>query len=69
MHSTLMVRDYLLFNAPVLNRNDRLYMFKTHNIFGKVNSFDFTNAENSFGGIYIVRDPRNVITSLKNHYS
>ena len=34
----------------------------------KVNDFDFTNSENSLGCIYIVRDPRNVFTSLKNHY-
>ena len=30
---------------------------------------DFTNTQNTIGGIYIVRDPRNVITSLKNHYA
>ena len=42
--------------------------FKTHNIFGKVNNSDFTNNQNTIGCIYVVRDPRNVITSLKNHY-
>jgi hypothetical protein len=26
------------------------------------------NKQNSAGCIYVVRDPRNVITSLKNHY-
>jgi len=31
-------------------------------------SYDFTNKHNSAGCVYIVRDPRNVITSLKNHY-
>ena len=51
-----------------INKDKKLKFFKTHNIFGKVNSFDFTNAENSVGAIYIVRDPRNVITSIKNHY-
>ena len=51
-----------------INNNRELKFFKTHNIFGKVNNFDFTNAENSLGCIYIVRDPRNVFTSLKNHY-
>ncbi len=51
-----------------INRDNKLKFFKTHNIFGKVNNFDFTNASNSLGGIYIVRDPRNVITSIKNHY-
>tara|TARA_B100000989_G_C19455552_1_gene433845 strand:- start:115 stop:969 length:855 start_codon:yes stop_codon:yes gene_type:complete len=52
----------------VINRDKQLKFFKTHNVFGKVNSFDFTNSDNSFGGIYIVRDPRNIITSIQNHY-
>ena len=51
-----------------INIDKKLKFFKTHNIFGKVNNFDFTNSSNSLGGIYIVRDPRNVITSIKNHY-
>ena len=51
-----------------INNSKELKFFKTHNIFGKVNDFDFTNSENSLGCIYIVRDPRNVFTSLKNHY-
>ena len=34
----------------------------------KINNFDFTNPQNSLGCVYVVRDPRNVITSLKNHY-
>ena len=51
-----------------INIDKKLKFFKTHNVFGKVNGYDFTNPENSIGGIYIVRDPRNVITSIKNHY-
>ena len=51
-----------------LNVDKKLKFFKTHNAFGKVNNFDFTNSENSTGCIYIVRDPRNVITSVMNHY-
>ena len=34
-----------------------------------MDNFEFTNAQNTFGVIYIVRDPRNVISSIKNHYS
>jgi len=45
-----------------------LKFFKTHNVFGKVNNFDFTDSQNSIGCLYVVRDPRNVITSIKNHY-
>ena len=51
-----------------INRTKEIKFFKTHNVFGKVNNFDFTNIQNSIGGLYIVRDPRNVITSIKNHY-
>ena len=51
-----------------INQDKKLKFFKTHNTFGKLNNFDFTNMENSIGCIYIVRDPRNIITSLKNFY-
>ena len=52
----------------IINSDNKLKFFKTHNVFGKVNNFDFTNTKNSIGAVYIVRDPRNVITSIKNHY-
>ena len=51
-----------------INAKKKIKFFKTHNTFGKVNGHDFTNEQNSIGGIYVVRDPRNVITSLSNHY-
>ena len=51
-----------------INQDKKLKFFKTHNTFGKLNNFDFTNKENSIGCVYVVRDPRNVITSLKNVY-
>ena len=51
-----------------INADKKMRFFKTHNVFGKVNGYDFTNKQNSAGCIYVVRDPRNVITSLKNHY-
>ena len=51
-----------------INYDDKLKFFKTHNAFGALNNNHFTNSKNSIGAIYVVRDPRNVITSLKNHY-
>ena len=51
-----------------INEDKKLRFFKTHNIFGAVNNSKFSNKQNSAGCIYIVRDPRNVITSIKNHY-
>ena len=51
-----------------INTENTLKFFKTHNVFGKVNNYDFTNSQNSAGCLYVVRDPRNVFTSVKNHY-
>ena len=51
-----------------INLNNRLNFFKTHNILGSINRNNFTNKKNTAGAIYIVRDPRNVLTSLQNHY-
>ena len=51
-----------------INYDNKLRFFKTHNVYGKIDNRPFTNKENSLGCIYIIRDPRNVITSLSNHY-
>ncbi len=51
-----------------INIDKKLRFFKTHNVLGAINGNKFTNLKNTIGCIYIVRDPRNVITSLKNHY-
>jgi len=51
-----------------INAEEKLKIFKTHN--GNYNFFgnDFTNKNNTAGVIYVVRDPRNIITSVANHY-
>ncbi len=41
---------------------------KTHNALIALNSRQFTSEKTSLGAIYIVRDPRNILSSLKNHY-
>jgi len=51
-----------------INLNNDLNFLKTHNILGSINNSNFTNKKNTIGAIYIVRDPRNVLTSLQNHY-
>ena len=51
-----------------INRDNKLKFLKTHNILGEINKFSFTDKKNSIGGLYIVRDPRNVITSIQNHF-
>ena len=51
-----------------INEDKKIRFFKTHNILGAINENKFTNIKNTIGCIYIVRDPRNIVTSLKNHY-
>ena len=51
-----------------INKDKELKFFKTHNFLGGINGNQFTNRKNTIAGIYIVRDPRNILTSLKNHY-
>ena len=48
-----------------INQNNFL---KTHSSFKLNYHYKFTDSENTLGAIYIVRDPRNVITSFVNHY-
>ena len=46
----------------------KIKILKTHNSLLTLNGKNFTTPEYTLGIIYVVRDPRNVITSLKNHY-
>ena len=51
-----------------INLDKNIKFFKTHNALVKLGSNDFTNKRNSLCGIYIVRDPRNVLDSVSRHY-
>ena len=51
-----------------INSDHKLRIFKTHNALGSINNNNFTDKDNTCGCIYIVRDPRNVITSVKNYF-
>ena len=51
-----------------INNDKKFKFFKTHNILGSINNNNFTNKKNTIGAIYVVRDPRNIVTSLQNHY-
>jgi len=52
----------------IINEKKGIKFLKTHSSFFTVNNkYSFTNSKNSIGVIYIVRDPRNIVTSLSNH--
>ena len=59
---------YWIKEQEKINKDKKIRFFKTHNALCKINGNSFTNNENTLGAIYIIRDPRNVITSLANHY-
>ncbi len=50
------------------NENKNIFL-KTHSALCTLEKNAFTNKKNTKAVIYIVRDPRNVITSVGNHYS
>ena len=52
-----------------IKENKQTIFLKTHNIYGAYKGNSFTSEEFTAGAIYIVRDPRNVLTSMMNHYS
>jgi len=51
-----------------ITQDNKIRFLKTHNALCKINSNSFTNEKNTLAGIYIIRDPRNIVTSLANHY-
>ena len=52
----------------LFNENKTIFL-KTHSALCTLENNSFTNKNNTKAVIYVVRDPRNVITSISNHYS
>ena len=59
---------YWILEQKRINQNKKLKFFKTHNALCKIDNNSFTNSENTVGAIYIIRDPRKVVSSLAHHY-
>tara|TARA_B100001250_G_C19750004_1_gene767250 strand:- start:154 stop:1002 length:849 start_codon:yes stop_codon:yes gene_type:complete len=59
---------YWIEEQEKINKKNKIIFLKTHMALCKVSGNRFTNERNSLGAIYIVRDPRNLITSLSHHY-
>ena len=51
-----------------INFNKKTTFLKTHSSLCNINGNIFTNKDNTLVFIYIVRDPRNVILSMSNHF-
>ena len=55
-------------SQQIINRDNKVHFLKTHNALCTINGNQFTDKFNTNAVIYIVRDPRNLITSLSHHY-
>ena len=51
-----------------INMNTEIKFFKTHHINCKIDNYNFTDYRNTCATIYVVRDPRNLVSSISNHF-
>ena len=62
-----MYKNYIN-SQKLFNEKDSIRFLKTHSCFVNTNKFQFTDRHNTLGVIYIVRDPRNIVTSFSHHF-
>ena len=58
-----------IYNQKQFFGGENIHFIKTHNSLNQYMGNSFTTNNISLGAIYIVRDPRNIITSMTHHYS
>ena len=62
------IKKNWIFAQDKINLDNKIKFFKTHQGKYTVDGDDFTNNINTRAVIYVVRDPRNVINSISNHF-
>ena len=55
-------------SQKILNKKNSIMFLKTYSCFMNTEKFRFTDRHNTLGVIYIVRDPRNIITPHSQHF-
>jgi hypothetical protein len=56
-------------SQDLINSDNKVKIFKTHHVLYRLGEDIFTNQKNTLGAIYVVRDPRNVISSILYHFN
>ena len=69
MNSELEASKNWIYSQQQFFAGDKIHFIKTHNSLNNYEGNSFTSKDLTLGAIYIVRDPRNVITSMSHHYS
>jgi hypothetical protein len=59
------IKNYIKVQESI-NKKNEVQFLKTHSYLFNIEGNNFTDLNNSLGVIYIVRDPRNVVTSAAN---
>ncbi len=61
---------YCIEAQKIINKDKKVKIFKTHNALWNWNKGEhfFTDENQTLGVIYIVRDPRNIVTSILNYF-
>jgi len=59
------IKNYIKVQESINNKNEVQFL-KTHSYLFNIDGNAFTDLNNSLGSIYIVRDPRNIVSSLAN---
>ena len=63
------VMKYWRIAQDKINLDNEIKFFKTHHLNCKINEYSFTDKSNTLATIYIVRDPRSLVSSISNHFS
>jgi hypothetical protein len=63
------IRKNWIRSQNIINSDNKIKIFKTHHALCTLDEDIFTNEKNTLGAIYIVRDPRNVISSILYHFN
>tara|TARA_B100000963_G_scaffold309324_1_gene285216 strand:+ start:34 stop:876 length:843 start_codon:yes stop_codon:yes gene_type:complete len=62
-------KNFINAQKLINQEKEKIKFFKTHSSLCRVYDNNFTDLHNTLGAIYIVRDPRNVVTSFAHHYN
>jgi len=65
----IQIQKNWIISQKKINKDKKIRFFKTHHLFCKYGENAFTDNENTLGVIHVVRDPRSLVKSLKNHFN
>ena len=63
------IKNNWINSQDLINSDNKVKIFKTHHVLYRLGEDIFTNQKNTLGAIYVVRDPRNVISSILYHFN